>query len=200
MTERTTADEIIEEMEAKATHVEIVPPSYVVGQPFIAGRTQFPQKVQAAFFTDSGNLLQTFIYMPPRKYVKGFASGKLEYGVYRKDDILLFLYNHKGGAWNIAPFHRSFVPKDFQAVIAANGDGRLPLRMVLVDARTGLVKAVRDILLNKAVTGSLVQHVGEQSDAEFDQQDFNRRVNLLVTKGAERIIQNCSARGADKGE
>lgn len=182
--------------------IEIVPPNFEVGQLYIPGRTQYANNVKAAFFTNSGQFVESFVWMPPKKYVKSFGDGDFHYGVYRKEGILLFLYKHAGGDWNVCPFNMNLVPETHRSEIKADDDGRLPIKGVLVDGRTGKVRALRDFRLNKKVTEALIDGVNYQIQAQkegnFDSKAYDQRVKMLMVKGPERVSRNMVAGGVVK--
>lgn len=193
-----------EETEPQALEdlIEIVPPNYTVGELYIKGRTQFPNNVKTAFFTNSGNFLECYVWMPPKKYVKSFAEGDLQYGVYEKDGILLFIYKHAGGDWSVAPFNINLVPEAYRVAIDTDSEGRISMKGVLVDGRTGKVRAVRELLLNKSVSEVIVNAAKKQLEASreeaFDTQENDRRVKMLMVKGPEMVARNMTATGISK--
>ena len=179
--------------------VEIVPPNFEVGELYIAGRTQYANNVKAAFFTNSGQFVESFVWMPPKKYVKSFGSGDFKYGVYNKDGVLLFLYKHAGGDWNVCPFNINHVPETLRSEIEPEEDERLQIKGALIDGRTGKVRAIREWRLNKAVTKALIDGVKPQLEAYkeggFDSQAYDLRVKMLMVKGPERVSRNMIASG-----
>ena len=201
---QSSTEENPEDLESKnlEDQIELVPPNYTVGELYIRGRTQYRNDVKAAFFTNSGQFLESFVWMPPKKYVKSFAEGNIEYGVYSKEGILLFLYKHAGGEWNVCPFNLCQVPETHRGHLGTGDDGRLDIKGVLVDGRSGKVKASRSWRLNKDVARVLVEgaklQLEQESSEELISGNYSQRVNMLMRNGTDHIVRNLTAKGVLK--
>jgi hypothetical protein len=63
----------------------------------------------------------------------------------------------------------------------AEGTG-VPLSVVLTDAQTGIVRALRVIGLGTALTNALHQAIRAQAEAAFDRAAYDERLNRLYAR------------------
>lgn len=119
-----------------------------VGQPYIAGRTGLPEHAGYSYAAD-GHVLSIFIRSPNRRKMDAIRRGKDQFALVIGPDIFFLLYRFgKAIGWSAAPYWGIIIPNDERAVPAMDWpEGGTVLRVVLVDAATGLVRALRSVAL-----------------------------------------------------
>lgn len=148
---------------------------FEVGQLF-QGKTNFPEGVKFDF-DQSGALLFLFFNKPSAKEIESVKSGKLEIGLYQKDEIIFILLKFQGMEWMDAPYsiHLSS-PFEFAELQEGLGFGTT---IFLVDATTGILKVMRYIGLSTEFSRKLKDAILKQKEMTFDKTLYNKRLNEI---------------------
>lgn len=119
-----------------------------VGQPYVHGQTKWREGAGYSYASD-GHVLSIFINSPNRRQVEAIRKGRHNFALVIGPDLFFLLYRFgKAMGWSSAPFWDVIVPNEEREVPDANWpEGGVPLRVVLTDGTTGLVRAVRSVAL-----------------------------------------------------
>lgn len=157
-----------------------------VGQLYIPGRTSYPEAVQYNY-RSGGHELLMWLANPRESEVEAVRAGPCQFALLTWRDVIFFLYRFehlRGGIpWSDAPFSIHLVPPDQRTLpaplseIAHDPDeARALLQIILVDAGTGIVRALRAVTLSPAFTAALHAAIRAQAerpwpgDAAYDAQ------------------------------
>jgi len=122
-----------------------------VGQPYIADRTELRERAGYCYGAD-GHVLSIFMRSPDRRKVEAVRRGKYQFALVIGPGIFFLMYRFgKAIGWSDAPYWGAIVPADERAAPPEGWpEGGVVLQVVLVDAATGLIRALRDVPLSPA--------------------------------------------------
>ena len=109
-------------------------------------------------YTRYGHELRLFVWRPARHEVEGFTLGVVNLALLAEEPCFaLFCRFAPGLTWRAAPYARHGLDADEEPTVlpAITPDTRALLQAHLVDAATGIFRAVRTIRLSPAFTGAL---------------------------------------------
>src|SRR6185369_14252571 len=119
-------------------------PPLKVGAPYRAGRRSWPERGQYMLRED-GHELALFFASPSGREADVVSRGEVELGMLVRGSAIFFLYRFGAAGeidWSDAPFSIHRVPREERVDPGAIREPRR-LNVVLVDASTGLVRALR---------------------------------------------------------
>ncbi len=165
---------------------------FEVGKLFTESITRYPEGVKFEF-TQSGPVLLLFFDSPTEHEINSVKTGKLEVGLYSRDNILFFLCKFEGTPWMDAPYsiHLS-KPFFFDQMTETQGFG---LQIFLVDARTGILKAMRLIGLSNDFSKKLRVAMEKQRMQPFNKAAYNQIINALYANYTTKdLVDRADAR------
>lgn len=132
---------------------------YQVGQLYHPGRTSWAEAVTYNF-RDGEHELLFFLADPTRRELDSIRGGPAEFAVTEVEDLLFLLFQFSPGIpWSDAPYEYWVNPPENRTVPIApeemSEQTRALLNVFLVDARTGILLAIRAISLPLDVTRAL---------------------------------------------
>jgi len=134
---------------------ETSPTMYVVGQPYVPGRTQWLETVDYHYRV-GGHELRLFFESPSPTEVAAVSEGRGEFALYAEDDVIFLGYRFEPLGWSDQPFSWHLVPEDERILPPEDHpEARAMLFVILVDALTGLVRAMRALTFSPAFTRAL---------------------------------------------
>lgn len=155
---------------------------FEVGGLFIPGKTQY-REAAVLEYTESGPLLLLAIIGPTAKEVEAVKAGKIELALYEREPVLWFLFKiHGFGPWSDAPFSiRLYDGRDRKfdwSEEIEDGMG-LGLQIILVDAGTGIVKALRFIAMPTDFSREFRAAILRQLERPFSADEYNREISRI---------------------
>lgn len=140
-----------------------------VGKLYNPNRKVWPETTQYNF-RDGGHELVLFYRRPTASEIQAVRTGKAEFALAVYESVLFFLSNF-GGAdhWDDAPFSIHLVPEAQRTIPPppATPETRALLSVILVDAASGLVRAMRQLTLSPDFTAKLVGLIHAQAALPF---------------------------------
>lgn len=156
--------------------MEIVKGGYLEGSP-----KQIGERVSFDLMSQGANLLICFKDLSDEE-INQIEEGDIEFKLFYKTNIIVFLAKLGQMQWIGAPFHihfklngRSFNKPEFKE------DEGLGLTIFGVEAKNSLVKTnIRLVGLSHDFTNKLFELIDEQSKDTFDKTEYDRRVRDLI--------------------
>lgn len=171
----------------------------VVGQPYIADKREWQEGIDYNFVGGTHDL-RLFLRHPTDEEVEAVSAQPFRVGVLVDQPVIILTFSagdlHGDGSYA------------WQRMVRATGDETLPylpklneralLHVTLVDAATGIVKALRAGTFSPAVTSLLHKAIREQAQAaatgEWDEAAFDRKVKqIYAAHGDMPLIQSAKA-------
>ena len=139
-----------------------------VGKPYIAGRTSWPEGVAYDFRGDAHEL-RMFLRSPSVSEVRAVRGEVADFAVVAEPPLLFLLYCFgRVIPWSDAPYSWHLVPEYQRSLPDVGGpETRALLQIILVDATTGLVRALRAVTFSPAFTRALHDAIRAQASAPW---------------------------------
>ena len=119
-----------------------------VGKPYKEGKFMWPEFVEYTY-TRAGHTLKVFSRELTRAEIADYKQGDAEFALFVKDGLMFLCYKFGSFDWSDASFTPHLVPDSHrQEPDVLTGDQRAVLQVILVEATTGIVKAIRMISLS----------------------------------------------------
>jgi hypothetical protein len=155
---------------------------YQVGQPYIPGRRNWPEAVEYNYRQGAHELRAFLPNLRPWE-VEAIREGPCEFALAVERDVLFLLY-HFGKAlpWSDAPYSWHLVPEDQRTLPEPAGlvEPHDTMQIVLVDALTGIVKALRMVSFSPAFTVALRSAIRDQAARPWPGGDeYNRQLDAI---------------------
>ena len=156
-----------------------------VGEVFDPAYNRYDEGARYAY-AGEGHELVLFWQGPTAAEVEGFRLQPVEVGLFSHGPAAFLLYKIRNVCeWSDVAFNIHLVPEAERELPKEEPGDRGRLRMILVDAEDGVVRAKRIVSLDKVMTQALKHVMAEQLAAPF---------NRLIYDGA---VQEVFARYAD---
>lgn len=170
-----------------------------VGSAYLPGRTRYPEAVQY-LYRAGGHELLFWLRSPTRDEVESIRRGQAWFALYVEQPLIVLLYRFDSAIdWSDAPFSIHLVPPDQRALPAALGEAeesRALLQIVLVDADTGIVRALRQLTWSPAFTAVVHAAIREQAAKPWDVAAYDRALAALYQRfpTSEALLRAAVAR------
>jgi hypothetical protein len=169
-----------------------------VGNLYISGKTQYPEATLLEY-TETGPTLLMAVKTPTEKEIKAIRGGGLELALYETEQVLWFLFRiHGFGPWSDAPFSIRLYDDqgkkfDWSEDIGA-GMG-IGLQMVLLDAQTGIVKALRLVAMPTEFSRQFRAVILRQTERPFSKDNYFREINRIYdAHSSEDLVKRSSVK------
>jgi len=153
-----------------------------IGKPLFEGRTQLPEAIEYNYQSGDHTLLLSMKNLHPKE-IEAVREDEVEFGLYCENSIVFLLYRFgKVLPWSDSAFSWWNVAEEDRRIPAPqeNPATRILLKIILIEAATGIVKAIRVTTLSPAFTEKLHDAIREQATGEeFSRAEFVAR-SLLV--------------------
>lgn len=149
-----------------------------IGKPLFADRTELPEAVEYNYQAGDHTLLLSMKNLHPNE-IRAVREDVAEFGLYCEDGIIFLLYRFGESLpwsdsafswWNVAEEDRR-LPEPQK-----NPAERILLKIILVEASTGIVKAIRVMTFSPEFTERLHRAIrGQATGEELSREDFIAR-------------------------
>lgn len=139
-----------------------------IGKPLFEGRTQLPEAVEYNYQAGDHTLILSMKNVHPKE-IEAVRSMEAEFGLYCENGVIFLLYRFGDALpwsdsafswWNVAEEDRR-IPQTRK-----NPAERILLKIILLEASTGIVKAIRVTTLSPEFTERLHRAIREQAAGE----------------------------------
>lgn len=169
-----------------------------VGQLYNPLRTQWPECSQYNYRSGAHELL-LFFGSPTDREVKAARKGKAEFALFVRQPVIILAYKFGDGIpWSDAVFSIHLVPESERDLPSADleSEVRATLQVLLVDAHTGILRALRLVSFSPAFTRALHTGIREQAAAPWDSARYDAAVAELYAlyPSSEAFVRVAQAR------
>lgn len=177
---------------------------YEVGKPYNPHRKTWPDGSQFNFRGGEAELLLT-LTSPTAGEVEGVKVGACAFALFVEPPLIQICYSFKGAfTWSEAPFswHRmvACVPSS-EAILPLAPEQLAPesrdlLRVILIDGKTGIVKALRVVTLSPSFTVALHRAIREQATGPYNDVAYLAALSRLYQRfrDARELVARAVAR------
>jgi hypothetical protein len=151
--------------------------TYSVGQLYNPNVRRWPEKPQFNF-RQGGFELVLFYDRPSLTEILEIQSHQAEFALVVQGDVIFLLYRFgTAGLWSDAAYSYHLVPAAEQTPPPELGESdRILLQIVLVDASTGVIKALRAVSLSPDFSQKLVAAIQAQIEHPFDSASYDAQI------------------------
>lgn len=174
---------------------------YKVGTLYNPRRRSWPGGSQYQFRLDQHELLLFFNRPTPRE-IEDVKRGAAEFAFLTSEDVLVFLFRFgREILWSDAPYSIHMVPAEQRTVPEPSGavEPHALLSVILVDASSGIIHALRAVSFSPAFTAALHLAIREQAARPWSgQAAYDRQLTELYTRypTSEALLPLATARTA----
>ncbi|MGF1548690.1 MAG: hypothetical protein ACFCUG_15340 [Thiotrichales bacterium] len=149
-------------------------------------------------YSDGAHELVLFWNGPTPAEVEGFRTRPMEVGLFTHGPAAFFLYKIKDVCdWSDVAFNLHLVPEEQRELPEEAAGDRARLRMVLVNAEDGVIRAKRIVSLDKVMTQAVKMVLRQQAADEFNrviyeaavQQVYGRYADSEALAGVAEVIE-----------
>lgn len=165
---------------------------YAVGQLFEEGKTSYQEGARFDL-REEGAFLFFYYKAPTYIEIEDITGGKIELGLYIKEEMIFALFKFGGQNWFDAPYTVHLSPKyEFKKLEDHLG---VPMHVFVIDANTGIIKGMRLIALPNKFTGYLYSAVVNQKTLPFDKEKYFQKINQIYGNySTEDILERAEFR------
>lgn len=149
-----------------------------LGKQFFEGRNELPEAIEYNYQGGHHTLLIAMKNLHQRE-IRAVREEKAEFGLYCENGIIFFLYRFgEILGWSDSAFSWWNVAEEDRLLPSLQTDpgSRILLKIILADAATGIVEAIRVTTLSPEFTQKLHQAIYRQAMAgEFSREEFVSR-------------------------
>ncbi len=146
-----------------------------IGKPLFEGRTELPEAIEYNYQSGDHTLLLSMKNLHPKE-IEAVREAEAEFGLYCENGIVFLLYRFgEVLPWSDSAFSWWNVAEEDRRIPAPqeNPAERILLKIILVEAATGIVKAIRVTTLSPAFTEKLHDAIRQQATSEpFSRDEF----------------------------
>jgi hypothetical protein len=150
-----------------------------VGKPYVQGVTKWPEASEY-LYSVNGHELRLFYNSPSIAEIEGAKSGKAEFALYVQLPVIIFLHKiAPAHDWADCPYTFWRVPDTHRQspdLASRTPESRALLQITLVNARTGILKALRATTLSVEMTQKLEEAIAAQATMAYTHSYFDEAV------------------------
>jgi hypothetical protein len=157
-----------------------------VGEPFSPEVTEWPERFEYRYF-QGNHLLQICAANLTACDIERFSSGQVHVGLFLSKNVIFFLFKIAGlYDWSDQAFSLQLIDAvEDRELPPAIPNTHQVLSVVLVEATTGLVKAMRVVTYSKHATAVLHRALQRQLDEPFDKAEHAEIIADVYTRYPE---------------
>jgi hypothetical protein len=153
-----------------------------VSQLYVPDRTEYPEGCEFNF-SNAGYELRLFYANPNRNEINAVRKGKANFGLFIHEQVIFLLWQFKPQPWSDSPYCYWVLPEDRRGIPEAIPDGMgVALQIILINAATGVVEAIRQIGLETEFSRALVGGIETQITNPISPQEYSYRVERAYQK------------------
>lgn len=162
---------------------------YEVGKPYSNTRSSWPEAIEYNYLNGQ-HVLRLFLNNLSAADVDGIGNGPLRLGLVVDKPVLMLVYQFgEVIPWSDAPFTLHMVPEERRQIPPELAPGeRAVLSILLIEARSGIVKALRLISFGEIFSRRLHQAIREQAAAPFDQSTYDAKLAALYRQFSSKQL------------
>ena len=156
-----------------------------IGKPLFEERCELPEAIEYNYQAGDHTLLLSMKNLHPKE-IEAVRQDEAEFALYCENSIVFLLYRFGDALpWSDSAFSWWNVAEEDRRIPApqANPAERILLKIILVEAATGIVKAIRVTTLSPAFTENLHDAIRQQATSQqFSRNEFVARSFLVYEK------------------
>lgn len=167
-----------------------------VGQLYNPNVTEWPETA-TFWYREYGYELVLFWDSPEEGEARALTENDIEVGLFLNESLIFLIYRIKGGCeWSEAGYTYHMVPKDERLLPDTARTNDVPDRrfqVVLVDAKTGMVRGMRMLKLGLDFSSLIYRTMHTQAKMNFNETEFNKALERTyeLCPNTLAMVQGC---------
>ena len=154
-----------------------------IGEPFTPERTKWPHNRFEFRYFDGSYLLQINEASPGPRSIEAFRFAPMHIGLHFERNVIFFLFKIQGSwEWSDQAFSIHLVPAEDRGPGDASDKHFVPLSVVLVDADTGLVRALRVVTMSPRFVVAFQRFIAVQKAAPFSRAEHEAAIGSVYAR------------------
>lgn len=167
--------------------------AYEVGKLYNPNRNRWPEAAQYNFRGGEHELV-LFFNAPTKREVRAVGNERAEFALYLERGQIVFLYRFgEAVPWSDAPYSIHLVPPEDRTLPEDTGEYHVLLHIILVDAGTGIIQAMRVIGMPPEFVRVLHAAIVEQAGTPFTRSRYNETLDSLFARFSSSQLANMAA-------
>lgn len=162
-----------------------------IGNPLFEGRNELPEAIEYNYQAGDHTLLLSMKNLHPKE-IEAVRFEKAEFGLFCENSIIFLLYRFgETLPWSDSAFSWWNVAEEDRRIPApqANQAERILLKIILVEAGNGIVKAIRVTTFSPEFTEKLHEAIRQQAAGEeFSRDEFVARSLAIYEKQSPAML------------
>jgi hypothetical protein len=155
--------------------------AYAVGKPYNAGKTVWPE-MPALRLTAQGTQLLLFYRSPTDQEISAIRTGKASFGWIASELTGVLAFRFHPLPWADVPYTPHREQPDDTPGLPEGDEGQLLVQIVLVDADTGIIRALRALTWPERFTKAVRASVQEMLDKPFNAAATDAALDALYAR------------------
>lgn len=168
-----------------------------VGALYHPSHTRWPECAQYNYRAGE-HRLELFFASPEVREIREIRRGQAEIAVLVGPRAIWLLWRFGEGPWSDAPYSIHLVPEEDRTLppLASETETRSVLQVVLVDAATGVLRAIRAVSLSPQVSATLDAAIRAQAAQPWDEAAYDREIASTYARApsSESLVRLAQAR------
>lgn len=166
-----------------------------IGQLYQPEKTSWQEEMTYCFDLRGHTLLLALSGLNETKS-KDILTGDAEFAFYEDGPAIFFLFRFgKTIPWTDTAYSWHLVQRDLRGVPEESQAGGATLKVMLVNADTGILQAVREIIMDGEFTQLLHAAIIKQADGSFNGQSYAKYINGIWNQyTSEDMVEIANAR------
>ena len=140
---------------------------------------------------DDGATLLIFFSGPSKGEIESIGKGKVQLGMFVKEDIIFILSKFENLPWMDAPYHVALSQNltELQEIEEGQGYG---CHIVLIDSTIGRIETMRLVGLSTEFSKKLKENIGKQMCEDFGRLVYAEKLNRIFCAYTTKDMVACS--------
>ena len=166
---------------------------YAVGKPYNPARTRWPETVQYNYRGGEHELV-IFMAAPSSDETHAVKKGRFDLTLYANGPLIILPFCFEGQPWSDAPYSVHLVPEAERTIPALIDDPSqgAALHIVLVDAATGIIRALRLVGLSNDFSNALHRAIQEQAAIPWDSNEYDMMLEATYSRYSSEQLARLS--------
>ncbi|HWR09285.1 hypothetical protein [Sporomusa sp.] len=151
-----------------------------VGQLYESGQNKLEEKINYRLDSDGHGLVIVKAGIINQE-IENIQNGAAELSLYIDGPIIFLLFKFGNESWNDAPYSWHTVPRGIRVYPEEAAD-TATLKVTLVDAADGIVRAMREVALTPEFVGQLNAAITSQANGSFNGLSYAKHLNIVYNQ------------------
>lgn len=152
-----------------------------IGKPYSETRTVWDERVEYNWWADRHEL-RVFLKNPQEREIASIGKGEMQFKLYIEDGVIFLLYKFDGALWSDCTYSWHLVPEEDRTIPSPEKGMHDLIHVTLVDAATGIVRALRCATLSAEFSYALDSAILAQTKMPLSREEHDRIIQKVYAR------------------